>query len=84
MDEYLTYSRIPSRLGKIKRRDLRRRAVEEEGHNQQRCLMEVACNGYEDEESVSLCVTISISDSDTLSNIYLYVQSISVFGAQTK
>ena len=61
MDEYLTYSRIPSRLGKIKRRDLRRRAVEEEGHNQQRCLMEVACNGDKDaEESVSLCVTFII------------------------
>ena len=30
-------------------------AVEEEG--QQRCLMEVACNGDKDEESVSLCVT---------------------------
>ena len=51
-DEYLTYSRIPSRLGQIKRRELRRRAVEEEG--QQRCLMEVACNGDKDEESVSL------------------------------
>ena len=59
MDEYLTYSRIPSRLGKIKRRELRRRAVEEEG--QQRCLMEVACNGDKDaEESVSLCVTFII------------------------
>ena len=50
--EYLP-SRIPSRRGR-----LRQREVEEEG--QQRCLMEdaSACNGNKDEESISLtCVT---------------------------
>ena len=53
-DEYLP-SRIPSRLGQIRRerRRLRRREVEEEG--QQRCLMEDAYNGIKDERSVLVC-----------------------------
>ena len=55
--EYLP-SRIPSRLGWIKRERhrLRRKVVEEEG--QQRCLMEDACNGNKDEGSIGLCVTL--------------------------
>ena len=43
---------------KRERRQLRRMEVEEEG--QQRCLMDDACNGIKDGESINLCVTPSI------------------------